>query len=87
MAGLNPHAGEAGLFGDEETQHIRPAIAAARARGLDVSDPLPGDTVFLRAVNGEFDIVGTGRARPDSLLAAIDVACQLVAARQASAAE
>jgi 4-hydroxythreonine-4-phosphate dehydrogenase len=57
VAGLNPHAGEGGLFGDHEQQIIMPAIIAARARGLNVSDPQPGDTVFLRAVKGEFDIV------------------------------
>jgi len=121
IAGLNPHAGEGGLFGDEEERAIMPAISAARARGLDVSDPLPPDTVFLRAVKGEFDIVvamyhdqghipmkllafdsgvnvsiglpiirtsvdhgtafdiaGTGRASEKSLMAAIDVALQMV---------
>ena len=57
VAGLNPHAGEAGLFGDEEEREILPAVRAARARGLDVSDPQPPDTVFLRAVQGAFDIV------------------------------
>ena len=57
VAGLNPHAGEGGIFGDEEARAIAPAIEAARARGLDVSDPQPPDTVFLRAVNGAFDIV------------------------------
>jgi 4-hydroxythreonine-4-phosphate dehydrogenase len=57
VAGLNPHAGEGGLFGDQEEQEILPAIQAARARGLDVSDPQPPDTIFLRAVNGAFDIV------------------------------
>jgi 4-hydroxythreonine-4-phosphate dehydrogenase len=57
VAGLNPHAGEGGLFGDHESREIVPAIQAARKRGLDVSDPQPPDTVFLRAVHGEFDIV------------------------------
>ncbi|HWQ11924.1 MAG TPA: 4-hydroxythreonine-4-phosphate dehydrogenase PdxA [Roseiflexaceae bacterium] len=57
VAGLNPHAGEGGLFGDHETRAIAPAIAAARARGLDVSDPQPPDTVFLRALRGAYDIV------------------------------
>jgi 4-hydroxythreonine-4-phosphate dehydrogenase len=57
VAGLNPHASEGGLFGDEEPRHIMPAIVAARARGLDVSDPQPPDTVFLRATKGLFDIV------------------------------
>jgi 4-hydroxythreonine-4-phosphate dehydrogenase len=57
VAGLNPHASEDGLFGVEEAQEIVPAIEAARARGLDVSDPQPPDTVFLRATKGEWDIV------------------------------
>jgi 4-hydroxythreonine-4-phosphate dehydrogenase len=57
VAGLNPHAGEGGLFGNEDATQIRPAVERARARGLNVSDPLPPDTVFLRAVRGEFDIV------------------------------
>jgi 4-hydroxythreonine-4-phosphate dehydrogenase len=57
VAGLNPHASEDGLFGDEERTRIVPAIAAARARGLDVSDPQPPDTVFLRATKGAYDIV------------------------------
>jgi 4-hydroxythreonine-4-phosphate dehydrogenase len=125
VAGLNPHAGEAGLFGDQETREIQPAIDAARARGLQVSDPQPPDTVFLRAIKGEFDIVvamyhdqghipmkllafdsgvnvsmglpiirtsvdhgtafdiaGTGKASEESLLAAIDVALQMVAAKR-----
>ena len=124
VAGLNPHAGEGGLFGSQEETAIMPAVLAARARGLNVSDPQPPDTVFLRAVKGEFDIVvamyhdqghipmkllafddgvnvsmglpiirtsvdhgtafdiaGTGQAREDSLLAAIDVAIQMVKAR------
>ena len=57
VAGLNPHASEGGLFGDQEEREIRPAIQDARTRGWEVSDPQPGDTVFMRAVNGEFDIV------------------------------
>jgi len=62
VAGLNPHAGEGGLFGDEELRIIGPAIAAARAEGLDVSGPWPPDTVFMRARNapghpGAFDMV------------------------------
>jgi len=57
VAGLNPHAGEDGLFGDEEQQHIVPAIEAARAEGLSVTGPLPADTLFSRARGGEFDIV------------------------------
>ncbi len=124
VAGLNPHAGEGGLFGDEEEREVVPAIEAARERGLDVSDPQPPDTVFLRAVNGAYDVVvamyhdqghipmkllafdsgvnvsiglpiirtsvdhgtafdiaGTGTAREESLLAAIEVAIQMVRAR------
>jgi 4-hydroxythreonine-4-phosphate dehydrogenase len=124
VAGLNPHASEGGLFGDEEAREVVPAIDAARAKGLDVSDPQPPDTVFLRASKGEwdivvamyhdqghipmkllafdsgvnvsiglpilrtsvdhgtaFDIAGTGKASETSMLAAIDVAIQLAAAR------
>ena len=57
VAGLNPHAGEHGLFGGEEDRVIAPAIAACRARGVDVSGPYPADTVFVRATRGEFDVV------------------------------
>jgi 4-hydroxythreonine-4-phosphate dehydrogenase len=57
VAGLNPHAGEHGLFGREEETAIGPAIAAARGRGIDVSGPFPADTVFVRARRGEFDVV------------------------------
>ncbi|WP_448151674.1 4-hydroxythreonine-4-phosphate dehydrogenase PdxA [Castellaniella caeni] len=57
VAGLNPHAGEGGAFGDEEARCIRPAINQARAQGIDASGPWPGDTVFMRARQGEFDIV------------------------------
>ena len=118
VAALNPHAGEGGLFGTEETDHIEPAIRAARDRGIDASGPWPPDTVFMRArgfahydaviamyhdqglipvkylgidegVNTTlglpfvrtspdhgtaFDIAGTGRADPASLLAAIRAA-------------
>ncbi|MCB0063311.1 MAG: 4-hydroxythreonine-4-phosphate dehydrogenase PdxA, partial [Caldilineaceae bacterium] len=123
VAGLNPHAGESGLFGDQEAREIQPAIEAARARGLQVSDPQPPDTVFLRTVRGHYDIVvamyhdqghipmkllafdsgvnvsmglpiirtsvdhgtafdiaGTGQANEESMLAAIDVALQMVRA-------
>ena len=129
VAGLNPHAGEGVLFGDQEQREIVPAIEEARARGLDVSDPQPPDTVFLRAVRGAYDIVvamyhdqghipmkllafdegvnvsiglpiirtsvdhgtafdiaGTGRARDESLVAAMDVALQMVRARVSTAA-
>jgi 4-hydroxythreonine-4-phosphate dehydrogenase len=127
VAGLNPHAGEAGLFGAEERDEIIPAVEAARQLGLHVSLPQPPDTVFLRAVKGEFDvvvamyhdqghipmkllafdrgvnvsvglpivrtsvdhgtafdIVGTGVAREDSLLAAIELAVRMVRARSDS---
>ncbi|HLI50682.1 MAG TPA: 4-hydroxythreonine-4-phosphate dehydrogenase PdxA [Thermomicrobiaceae bacterium] len=127
VAGLNPHAGEGGLFGDEEATRIVPAIERARRMGLDVHGPEPPDTVFLRATQGAFDIVvamyhdqghipmkllafdagvnvsiglpivrtsvdhgtafdiaGSGKAREASLLAAIDVAVQMVRARQSA---
>jgi 4-hydroxythreonine-4-phosphate dehydrogenase len=62
VAGLNPHAGEGGLFGDEELLVIAPAVQAARAEGIDASGPFAPDTVFMRARNaaghpGEFDVV------------------------------
>jgi 4-hydroxythreonine-4-phosphate dehydrogenase len=57
VAGLNPHAGEHGLFGREEETAIAPAVAACRAKGVDVSGPHPGDTIFVRARRGEFDVV------------------------------
>ena len=57
MAGLNPHAGEGGLFGDEEQRFIGPAVQRARAEGLDVQGPFAPDTVFMRARRGEFDLV------------------------------
>ena len=63
VAGLNPHAGEGGLFGDEEIRIIAPAVAEARAQGIDASGPHAPDTVFMRARHappahpGEFDIV------------------------------
>jgi 4-hydroxythreonine-4-phosphate dehydrogenase len=127
VAGLNPHAGEAGLFGDQEQREIMPAVHAARAKGMDVSDPQPPDTVFLRATKGIFDIVvamyhdqghipmkllafddgvnvsiglpiirtsvdhgtafdiaGSGQAKESSLRAAIDVAVEMVNAKQES---
>jgi len=117
VAGLNPHAGEGGLFGREEIDVIAPAIAQAQAEGIQASGPHAPDTVFMRARQGEFDVVlamyhdqglipvklmglehgvnttlglpfvrtspdhgtafdlaGTGRASPASLLAAIDAA-------------
>ena len=57
MAGLNPHAGEGGVLGDEEQRVIAPAVEAARGRGVDITGPFPGDTVFVRAARGEFDCV------------------------------
>jgi 4-hydroxythreonine-4-phosphate dehydrogenase len=57
VAGLNPHAGEHGLFGREEERTIGPAIEACRSHGIDASGPFPGDTVFVRARRGEFDVV------------------------------
>jgi 4-hydroxythreonine-4-phosphate dehydrogenase len=57
IAGLNPHAGEGGMFGQEDDAIIAPAVAKARARGIDASGPLSGDTVFMRARRGEFDVV------------------------------
>nr|HPR44571.1 4-hydroxythreonine-4-phosphate dehydrogenase PdxA [Ottowia sp.] len=63
VAGLNPHAGEGGLFGREEIEHIAPAVAAARAEGIDARGPFAPDTVFMRARHappahpGEFDVV------------------------------
>jgi 4-hydroxythreonine-4-phosphate dehydrogenase len=57
VAGLNPHAGESGLLGREETEIIGPAIARARAEGLDVHGPFPADTLFVRAARGEFGAV------------------------------
>jgi 4-hydroxythreonine-4-phosphate dehydrogenase len=127
VAGLNPHASENGLFGNQESEEIIPAIAQARAEGLDVSEPQPPDTVFLRASQGVYDIVvamyhdqghipmkllafdsgvnvsiglpiirtsvdhgtafdiaGKGIAREESLIAAIDIAIQMVAACAAS---
>ncbi len=57
LAGLNPHAGEDGLIGDEEQKVFAPVVASCRARGIDVRGPIPADAVFRRAVGGEFDAV------------------------------
>jgi 4-hydroxythreonine-4-phosphate dehydrogenase len=57
VCGLNPHAGESGLFGDEDARAIAPAVGAAQRSGIQCEGPLPADTVFLRAVRGEFDLV------------------------------
>jgi 4-hydroxythreonine-4-phosphate dehydrogenase len=123
VAALNPHGGEGGLFGDEESAIVAPAVAALAAAGMAVTGPLPADTLFLRASRGEFDgvvalyhdqghipikllgmhravnitlglplvrtsvahgtgfdIVGTGRADPASMMAAIAAAGRLVEA-------
>lgn len=122
VAGLNPHAGEGGMFGNEEQQIIRPAVEAALSEGFDVAGPFPPDTLFYNAVNGDYDavvcmyhdqglipfklihftdgvnttlglpvirtsvdhgtaydIAGTGRADPGSLIAAIRMAVQQAA--------
>jgi 4-hydroxythreonine-4-phosphate dehydrogenase len=122
VAGLNPHAGEGGLFGQEEIEVIAPAVVAARLAGFDAHGPFAPDTVFMRARRGEFDVViamyhdqglipvkylgvehgvnvtlglplvrtspdhgtafdiaGTGRADPASMLAAVRMARRLAA--------
>lgn len=120
VAGLNPHAGEGGLLGDEESKEIIPAIAAARSQGIPITGPLPPDIVCREALNQKhkivislyhdqgliafklvafdegvnvtlglpyirtspdhgtaFDIVGTGSAVPNSMIAALHLACDL----------
>jgi len=57
VCGLNPHAGEQGLIGEEDQRTIIPAIESARACGVDASGPWPGDTIFRRALDGGFDLV------------------------------
>lgn len=57
VAALNPHGGEHGLFGDEEERELSPAVAAARAEGIDAYGPLPADSVFWHAAEGRFDAV------------------------------
>jgi 4-hydroxythreonine-4-phosphate dehydrogenase len=54
VAGLNPHAGEGGAFGDEEIREIAPAVQSAQEMGIQVSGPHPADTIFVRAMKGEF---------------------------------
>jgi 4-phospho-D-threonate 3-dehydrogenase / 4-phospho-D-erythronate 3-dehydrogenase len=129
VCGINPHAGENGLFGyGEEEQKIVPAIAACRDRGWNVDGPLPADTLFYRAQRGDFDLViamyhdqghgpvkvlglesgvnitiglpvvrtsvdhgtafdiaGTGRADPASLIAALQLAAKLSSRTQSPA--
>lgn len=57
LCALNPHAGEGGMFGDEEGRILAPAVEAAHAAGVNVQGPYPADTLFVRAAKGEFDIV------------------------------
>jgi 4-hydroxythreonine-4-phosphate dehydrogenase len=57
VASLNPHAGEHGLFGDEELTRIAPAVAIARDEGIDVHGPFPNDTLFYHALSGDYDAV------------------------------
>ncbi|MBW1713842.1 MAG: 4-hydroxythreonine-4-phosphate dehydrogenase PdxA, partial [Deltaproteobacteria bacterium] len=57
VCGLNPHAGEGGLFGDEDIKLVAPAVEQGRKMGLDLSGPEPPDTVFVRAAGGRFDLV------------------------------
>ncbi|MFW2545114.1 4-hydroxythreonine-4-phosphate dehydrogenase PdxA [Primorskyibacter sp. 2E107] len=57
VAGINPHCGENGLFGREDDDQIAPAVAQARAEGIDVVGPISADTVYYRAYNGAFDLV------------------------------
>ncbi len=57
VAGLNPHAGEGGLFGTEEIEEIAPAIEAAKSEGINAIGPLPADTIFSKARGGEYDAV------------------------------
>jgi 4-hydroxythreonine-4-phosphate dehydrogenase len=128
LAGLNPHAGEAGAMGDEEGRIIVPAITALRAAGIDATGPFPPDTMFTPAARAgydaaicmyhdqaliplktldmthgvnvtlglpivrtspdhgtAFDIAGTGRADPSSLIAALELAASLAANRQEAA--
>ena len=57
VAGLNPHAGEGGMFGNEETEIIAPAVKEARSMGIECSGPFPPDTIFYRALKDEFHVV------------------------------
>jgi 4-hydroxythreonine-4-phosphate dehydrogenase len=57
LAGLNPHAGEHGVIGREDDEVLAPAVAACRSRGIAIDGPFPADTVFVRAMRGEFDAV------------------------------
>ena len=73
VCGLNPHASDRGLFGDEEARISEPAISRLREEGLDASGPYPADTVFIRAMRGEFDAVLT--PYHDVGMTAIKTAC------------
>ncbi|HDI78173.1 MAG TPA: 4-hydroxythreonine-4-phosphate dehydrogenase PdxA [Desulfobacteraceae bacterium] len=57
VCGVNPHAGEGGLYGNEEKEIIAPSVELAQREGMDVSGPYPSDTIFFRAIQGEFDCV------------------------------
>ncbi len=57
VASLNPHAGEGGLFGDEEIKQITPAVEEANSVGMNVVGPLPADTIYYKAIRGDFDVV------------------------------
>jgi 4-hydroxythreonine-4-phosphate dehydrogenase len=57
LCAMNPHASDGGLFGDDEARVLEPAVTKLRAEGVDVVGPIPADTVFVRAVRGEFDAV------------------------------
>lgn len=57
VASLNPHAGEGGMFGNEEVNFIKPAVQEASSKGIDVSGPYPADTLFFRAAKGDYDVV------------------------------
>ncbi|MEZ4417857.1 MAG: 4-hydroxythreonine-4-phosphate dehydrogenase PdxA [Gemmatimonadota bacterium] len=57
LCAMNPHASDGGLFGDEEARVFTPAVEAARARGIQLAGPIPADTVFHRALQGEFDAI------------------------------
>lgn len=57
VAALNPHGGEGGLLGREEIEELAPAVASAREEGIKATGPIPADSVFNRAINGEFDVV------------------------------
>jgi 4-hydroxythreonine-4-phosphate dehydrogenase len=57
VCALNPHAGEGGMFGREDIDVVAPVIESCRARGLDVAGPVPGDTVYVKALAGQFDAV------------------------------